>query len=113
MTQTRWPVKRWVRTGMGSMGLAMALSMAGMDAQALTPYRRVAELAPVPNAVYQVALDVQAMGQGAGYASTKTGETTRYYFDGLKVVAVKEPILRRDAVVWNSQGKPVDRKSVV
>lgn len=106
MKQTGSAARGLVRSGWTGAGVALWVSLACMHVQAATPYRRVGELVAVPDAAYNVALDVQSMGQAAGYASTKTGETTRYYFNGIKIVAAKEPILRRDAVVWNTQGKP-------
>ena len=107
MKQTGSAARGLVHSGWTGAGVALWVSLACMHVQAATPYRRVGELVAVPNAAYNVALDVQSMGQAAGYASTKTGETTRYYFNGIKFIAVKEPVLRRDAVVWNTQGQPI------
>ncbi|TBO34009.1 hypothetical protein EYS42_00710 [Aquabacterium lacunae] len=93
----------WRFLGASATVLGLIVHAGAAHGQA-NPYRRVAVLQAPADVVQIVPADVFAKGQVAGLTQVKTGETTRYYFDGLRIVAAKEAVRRSDATIWRADG---------
>lgn len=107
MSLTAIPRNRSRRLACISAALLTLVLQASHAQSQANPYRRLAVLQSPANASQIVTADVFAQGTVVGAAQIKTGQTTRYYFDGLKVVAVKENTYRYQPTLWDVRGVPV------
>ncbi len=94
------------RTACVGATLLCLLSHAAHAQSTANPYRRLAVLQSPTSAAQIVPIDVFGPGTVVGAAPIKTGQTTRYYFDGLKVIAVKENTFRYQPTLWDVRGVP-------
>jgi uncharacterized membrane protein len=94
------------RTACVSAALLCVLSQSAHAQSSANPYRRLAVLQSPANAAQIVPADVFGPGTVVGAAQIKTGQTTRYYVDGLRVIAVKENTFRYQPTLWDVRGVP-------
>jgi hypothetical protein len=77
------------------------------QAQATTaPYNLATNLQAPANTLFMVGSAFNDLGQSAGSSYIKTGQSTKYYFEGGKLKSLVVDTFRVQATTWSAQGVP-------